>query len=579
MATRRGLSLDDVLQSLGDLSDVDSENEDDIEDDLSWDESDNEPSNEESDVISEVSANESQSEDESEDDDSRDIRGKDGYVWSQKPKTVRRTPMRNIVRQKPGPKGNGCQADTPLKAFDLFFDDAMITEIVTWTNQKIENVKSSYKSNAGFVYRTSVIEIRALIGILLFLGATKSSKESTASIWAKDGTGKPICISAMSQKRFLFLVYCLRFDDSTTRAQQRANDKLAPVRNIYGKFVTACEANYTPGTGCTVDESLLAFRGRCSFKQYIPNKPSKYGIKIYVLADSKTFYSVSSRIYIGAGTHAPGLQVPTQAVLDLVPTISGTNRNITTDNYYTSIPLAKELKSRNLTLVGTMKKNKACIPPNFLAKAAEGTVQYAFDHANNFTLLSIVPKKNKRVVFLSTMHSQKKTDADTGKEEINVFYNQEKGGVDSHDQMCSFYTTARKTNRWPMRVFYGMVDSAALNAFVIFIENVPNFGERKKDKRQKFLKELALALITPHASQRLEVQQTPKDVKQVIRSCGIVPEAPTPAASTTQPHPGQRKRCYICPRSRDKKTKLVCNECNKFVCEEHTTRLCNQCQQ
>jgi len=203
-------------------------------------------------------------------------------------------------------------------------------------------------------------------------------------------------------------VYCLRFDNSTTRAQQRADDKLAPIRNIYDKFVAACEANCSPGTGCTVDKSLHGFRGMCTFKQYIPNKPSKYGISAYVLADSKTFYSVSSKIYTEAGTHAPGLPVPTQAVLDLVPSVSGTNRNITTDNYYTSVPLAMELKSRKLTLVGTIKKNKACIPPSFLTKADEGTVQYAFDHANNFTPLSVAPKKNKRVVFLSTKHSEKK---------------------------------------------------------------------------------------------------------------------------------------------------------------------------
>jgi len=42
-----------------------------------------------------------------------------------------------------------------------------------------------------------------------------------------------------------------------------------------------------------------------------------------------------------------------------------------------------------------------------LAKADEGTVQYAFNHANNFALLSVAPKKNKRVVFLSNMHSEK----------------------------------------------------------------------------------------------------------------------------------------------------------------------------
>jgi len=78
----------------------------------------------------------------------------------------------------------------------------------------------------------------------------------------------------------------------------------------------------------------------CCFEQYISNKPSKYGIKVYVLADSKTLYLVSSKIYTGAGTHAPGLLVSTQALLDLVSSVSGTSINITTDINYTSIPLA-----------------------------------------------------------------------------------------------------------------------------------------------------------------------------------------------------------------------------------------------
>ena len=70
----------------------------------------------------------------------------------------------------------------------------------------------------------------------------------------------------------------------------------------------------------------------------------------------------------------------------------------------------------------------------------------------------------------------KSQDTVTGKEEIYVFYNLEKGGVDSHDEMCALYTTARKTNRWPMRVFYGIVDNSALNTFVIFTHNTPGFG-------------------------------------------------------------------------------------------------------
>jgi len=31
-----------------------------------------------------------------------------------------------------------------------------------------------------------------------------------------------------------------------------------------------------------------------------------------------------------------------------------------------------------------------------------------------------------------------------------------------------------------MRLFYGIIDSSALNAFVIFTENVPSFGEHWK---------------------------------------------------------------------------------------------------
>jgi hypothetical protein len=179
MARQRGLSCKDVLACLGVVSDVDSKHEDNIEDSLSWDKRDPE-SNEVSDSYSGISASDSDSE-EKQDGDSREILGKDGYVWSQKPKVVRRTPMQNIVKEKPG-KRNGCQADTPMKTFELFFDDTMITEIVTWTNRKNENVKTSYTSENGFLFNTSVTEIRALAGFLLFLCATKNAIESTASI-------------------------------------------------------------------------------------------------------------------------------------------------------------------------------------------------------------------------------------------------------------------------------------------------------------------------------------------------------------------------------------------------------------
>ena len=196
----------------------------------------------------------------------------------------------------------------------------------------------------------------------------------------------------------------------------------------FSVFVLTCEENYSPGVGCTVNESLPEFRGRCDFKQYIPNKPSIW----YVLFKVATSFIWSHLPLLGffedlqrSWNSYSKLPIPTQAVLDLVATFVGSNRNVTTVNYYTSIPLALGLRAPSLTLVGTLNllmKNKGCIPPSFLAKANQGTVQFAFDCPNKLRLLSIAPKKNKRVVFLSTMHFKEEKDEETGKEEINAFY-------------------------------------------------------------------------------------------------------------------------------------------------------------
>ena len=168
--------------------------------------------------------------------------------------------MRNIVKEKAGPKGEW-MSDTPLKSFELFCDDAVITEIVTWTNQKIENVKTSYTSKPGFLYNKSVTNSRT-DGHPAVLGHYKELQRKYCKHLGERWHWQANLHSSDESEAFLFLVYCLRFDDSTTRAQRRADDKLAPVRNIHDKFVVACEANYTPGTGCTVDESLHGLRGK-----------------------------------------------------------------------------------------------------------------------------------------------------------------------------------------------------------------------------------------------------------------------------------------------------------------------------
>lgn len=78
------------------------------------------------------------------------------------------------------------------------------------------------------------------------------------------------------------------------------------------------------------------------------------------------------------------------------------------------------------------------------------------------------------------MHAIGSQDTFTRKKDINVTCNHEKDGVDSYDKMCALYTAAKKTNRWPVWVFYGNMDNSALNVFVIFIHNLLGFGEDRE---------------------------------------------------------------------------------------------------
>ena len=90
-------------------------------------------------------------------------------------------------------------------------------------------------------------------------------------------------------------------------------------------------------------------------------------------------------------------------VLDLCEPYFNTNRIITADNYFSSIPLAKKLNENKLSFVGTLRKNKKEIPVNFLPNKSREVNSYIFGFNENLTLVSYVPKINKSVIFFLSL--------------------------------------------------------------------------------------------------------------------------------------------------------------------------------
>ncbi|XP_035214470.1 uncharacterized protein LOC118188202 [Stegodyphus dumicola] len=110
-------------------------------------------------------------------------------------------------------------------------------------------------------------------------------------------------------------------------------DKLAPIRNVFKKFVENCKNVYSLGEYVTIDEKLEPFRGRCSFRQYILSKPAKYGIKVFALVDARTFYTSNLEIYAARQPTGPYSldNGPPKVVQRLVEPILNSGRNLTVD--------------------------------------------------------------------------------------------------------------------------------------------------------------------------------------------------------------------------------------------------------
>ncbi|UYV65948.1 PBRM1, partial [Cordylochernes scorpioides] len=283
------------------------------------------------------------------------------------PKNVR-TRSENIITHLPGVKGEAKNAKSILDCWNLFIDDNILECIVTNTNIYIRNIQQNYcrERDANL---TNLHEIKALLGIMYFLGVMKANKLNTDDAWARDSTGFELCRIAMSENRFRFLLRVIRFDDKATRNERLRQDKLAAVRLILDTFVKNYQKHYSPSEYITVDEKLDAFRGKCNFRQYIPSKHNKYGIKLFALVDSKMFYTCNLEIYSGKNPEGPYnvSNSPSDIVERLCEPIKGTGRNVTMDNWFTSYSLAlKLLQQFRLTIVGTLKRNKKEIPSEFV---------------------------------------------------------------------------------------------------------------------------------------------------------------------------------------------------------------------
>ena len=103
----------------------------------------------------------------------------------------------------------------------------------------------------------------------------------------------------MSYRRFTQINAFFHAFDNNSLSKLNNEDRLIKVRPLIDFFLRKFNEVYTPDKQLSVDEGILAFKGRLSFKVYNKDKPNKYGIKLYILAESLTGYVSNYNVYVG----------------------------------------------------------------------------------------------------------------------------------------------------------------------------------------------------------------------------------------------------------------------------------------
>lgn len=163
-------------------------------------------------------------------------------------------------------------------------------------------------------------------------------------------------------------------------------------------------------------------------------------------------------------------------------------------------------------MTSTLRSNKKDIPQLLLEKKDRSKFSsvFAFTPPNEnlppINLQSYLTKRSKPLIFMSSFYSNQMVPySKTLLSKLNNDYNSNKCGVDVVDQVISSSSVQRKTNRWPLNLFYFIINIALTNAYLISKElNLLTEVECKRDFMLKLSLELTLFSVMNRDYNRLE---------------------------------------------------------------------------
>ncbi|XP_029931656.1 piggyBac transposable element-derived protein 4-like [Myripristis murdjan] len=291
-------------------------------------------------------------------------------------------------------------------------------------------------------------------------------------------------------------------------------------------WVSAVQKMWVPRSDVCVDEMLIGFRGRCPFRQNMPSKPDRYGLKVWVPCECETSYCWNLQFYLGKPSSAAKREegLGTRVVMDLTAGLTGT---VTTDNFFTSHDLGQQLLGRGMALVGTLRKRRHEIPPQLLQMRAREVRSTIFGFTKDIMICSYVPKERKTVVLLSTKHRQPVvSEAAHNKPQVILDYNRCKGAVDNLDKVCLthfiegdfilYMDALTKLVPW----FFALDHTNYARWIPVHLRNMITLKDTHPDALSQFLKGNFVVKKTTHSFSAIAIDQAHKQNNASVKGDG-----------------------------------------------------------
>ncbi|XP_031729806.1 M-phase phosphoprotein 8 isoform X2 [Anarrhichthys ocellatus] len=490
---------------------------------------------------------------------------------------IKPDPLRFKPARTPGPTFNTTRAWSPISLFQLFFSASVVRKIIDNTN-----ANAAKRKQAGLKWEVlTVKDFYIFLSIIIFTGLVTVHNRS--DYWRKKCPYNfQFPGDSMTRNRFESILWSLHLsdpeeDEENDKKRNTAEyDRLFKIKPLYTDMVTACKAHFQPHQNVSIDERMVKSKARISMKQYMKDKPTKWGYKLFVLADSSIGYTWNFFVYAGKSESTTGRGLSYSAVMDLLPfPLLGSGYLLYTDNFYTSPALFTDLSKKNIGCCGTIRKHVTGFPQtqtnNLPRKAERGDMRWI----RSGNLLFVKWMDMREVAMCSTVHQaysgqtvrRKVKEAGVWQKksipvpDSIVDYNHSMGGVDLFDALIGSYSVRHKTMKWYKTFFYHFVDIAAVNSYLLHKE----LFKLRQDPTQ-----------TKPFTHKTFREQLAKEMLEFAEGSAATPPPPRPPPPSTTCMPmvfdcEESRIRRLCKRCRDAgrpkmKTAVYCRRCKVPLC-------------